>query len=452
MEQVDIILAVQKLETKEALLTLLNRIQYDKMQDIGKLDRYRSFTIGQLTYYANPNNITGRFRQFQIPKKSGGKRQITAPKSYTYKLLLQALNEVFKAVYTPSNYAMGFTQGKSVVMNAERHQGMNYVFNTDLKDFFPSITQTQLKKRLQLPPFNISEQMAFFLSGLCVMQKEIHIDKIKRFFYVLPQGAPTSPIITNMICDTLDYQLAGLAKRFRLNYSRYADDITFSSNHNVYQENGPFREELKRIIWGQYLSINATKTRLQKKGQRQEVTGLIVNEKVNVTTKYIRELRDILYIWEQYGYDDAERKFRPRYIAQKGHIKKHNANLANVIDGKLMYLKMVKGEKDAVYLRLSSKFNELLNPSLCKLNEHQQVPITNTPMSDKRTINSMLNQINKWISDNWKGLFVKPSNKTDENTFQVKETVSSPHDNIVDLYEDLNNDLDELLNNNTHER
>ncbi len=452
MKQKDIILAVQKLETKEDLLALLNRIQYDKMQDIGKLDRYRSFTIGQLTYYANPNNLTGRFRQFQIPKKSGGKRQITAPESYTYKLLLQALNEVFKAVYTPSNYAMGFTQGKSVVMNAERHQGMNYVFNTDLKDFFPSITKTQLKKRLQLLPFYFSEQMALFISGLCVMREEIHIDNVKRFFYVLPQGAPTSPIITNMVCDTLDSRLAGLAKRFRLNYSRYADDITFSSMHNVYQENGPFCEELKRIIWEQHLSINAAKTRLQKRGQRQEVTGLIVNEKVNVTTKYIREIRDILYIWEQYGYDAAERKFRPRYIAEKGHVKKRNANLINVIDGKLMYLKMVKGENDSVYLRLSIKFNELLNPDADVITTQKQTPITNVKMSDKIPINIMLDKISTWIRDKWNGLFVDPSNKTEEKTSQVQETVSSPHDNLVDLYEDLNNDLDELLNNNTHER
>ena len=179
-------------------------------------------------------------------------------------------------------------------------------------------------------------------------------------FFVLPQGAPTSPIITNMICDTLDRRLAGLAKRFGLHYSRYADDITFSSMHHVYQKNGEFRKELRRIITDQHFTINDDKTRLQKKGAKQEVTGIIVSEKLNVTQKYVRDVRNILYIWDRYGYPSALAKFIPKYKEEKGYVKKGNPNLENVIDGKLMYLKMVKGEEDSVYQRLHNKFVTLV--------------------------------------------------------------------------------------------
>ena len=139
-----------------------------------------------------------------------------------------------------------------------------------------------------------------------------------------------------MISWTID------SRDFGLHFSRYADDITFSSMHNVYQTGGAFRKELQRIITDQGFTINEAKTRLQKKGARQEVTGIIVSEKLNVTQKYVREIRNILYMWDRYGYNVAYSKFYPKYKEEKGHVKKGNPDLINVIDGKLMYLKMVK--------------------------------------------------------------------------------------------------------------
>ena len=260
-------------------------------------------------------------------------------------------------MYTPSDYAMGFTEGRSVVDNASRHKGMNYVFNTDIKDFFPSIVQPRVWKRLQLAPLNFPQPVANILAGLCSMRGEKSSDGT--YSYILPQGAPTSPIITNMICDTLDRRLSGLARRFGLNYSRYADDITFSSMQNVYQKGGKFITELKRIIEGQGFKMNEDKTRLQKHGSRQEVTGIIVSDRVNVSQKYVRDIRNILYIWNRYGYSVAFSKFFPKYKTEKGHVKKGNPDMVNVLDGKLMYLKMVKGEEDPVFVRLHKKFEKL---------------------------------------------------------------------------------------------
>lgn len=369
MDKTEIAQIASQMSTREDLLTLLNRIKQDEIRELGfDADKFYPFTMKQLLYYCNPNHVFHRYHQFQIKKKSGGFRQITAPRNQSFMMLLQSLNEVLKAIYTPSNHAMGFTEKRSVVTNAAVHKNQNYIFNIDLKDFFPSIEQGRVMKRLTLAPFNFSPQIALLISGLCSMRvKREHPietkqhDLDKQFMYVLPQGAPTSPIITNMICDTLDRRLAGLAKRFGTRYTRYADDITFSSMHNIYSGSGEFIKELIRIINTQGFAINDAKTRLQKRGSRQEVTGLIVSDKLNVTKKYVREIRSLLYIWDKYGYSEAMSNFYPKYKAEKGHIKKGNPDLINVLDGKLMYLKMVKGDTDSVYVKLYTKFQELVN-------------------------------------------------------------------------------------------
>lgn len=365
MDKTKIATLARQIKTKEDLLALINLIKQNEMDESGNGDKYYPFTMKHLLYYCNPNHVFHRYKEFKIKKKSGGFRQITAPRNRSFMLILRYVNEIFKAIYTPSEFAMGFTKGRSVVDNASKHKGMNYVFNIDIKDFFPSIEQARVWKRLQLKPLNFPQPVANILAGLCSMR--VQKDNDMKHSYILPQGAPTSPIITNMICDTLDRRLAGLAKRFGLNYSRYADDITFSSMHNVYKTDGDFWKELNRIIEGQGFTINKAKTRLQKRGSRQEVTGLIVCQKTNVNQRYVRGIRNILYIWDRYGYSVAYSKFYSQYKQEKGHVKKGNPNMVNVIGGKLMYLKMVKGDDDSVYQRLNIKFKtlvkELYNPN-----------------------------------------------------------------------------------------
>lgn len=343
-----------ELQDKEDLLLLLNDIVKD---ELGKNDAF-SFSMQQLTYYSNPNNVRGRYRHFSIPKKSGGKRNIASP-SRGLKHILYYVNIVLKAIYQPSEYAMGFVEGRNVVDNAMRHIGQNYVFNIDLENFFPSIEQPRVWKRFQLKPFNFKRPIANILAGLCCVKKKNEDGTVK---YVVPQGAPTSPLITNAICDTLDRRLSGLARRFNLHYSRYADDITFSSMHNVYKEGGDFRAELKRIIEGQNFKMNEAKTRLQKIGERQEVTGLTINNKVNASTAYVAEIRNLLHIWEKYGYNEAYKRFYPKYKESKGLVKKGEPLLENVLYGKLQYLKMVKGDKDPVYAALQARYNKLTSP------------------------------------------------------------------------------------------
>ena len=147
MEKKTIAKLARQMTSREDLLALLNRIKQDEMYENGMSDKFHPFTMKLLLYYCNPNNVFHRYSQFKIKKKSGGFRTISAPRNRSFTLMLRYVNEIFKAVYTPSEFAMGFTEGRSVVTNASKHKGMNYVFNTDIKDFFPSIEQPRLWKR-----------------------------------------------------------------------------------------------------------------------------------------------------------------------------------------------------------------------------------------------------------------------------------------------------------------
>ena len=354
MTQQQIIERVHGLKTKMDLVNLLNEL---KREDLGK--DYHRFTLNQINFYCNPNrNPKKRYKDFSIPKKSGGVRNISAPKG-SLKLILTYLNVIFQAMYEPTEAAMGFLPGRSIADNAAAHIGKNYVFNTDLQDFFPSVHQARIWAMLQKKPFSLNEELASVIAGLCCMQDpKGTLDKKGKVIGVLPQGSPCSPILTNIVCRNLDRRLLGLAKRFNLSYTRYADDITFSSDYNVFQEGSEFMQEFSKIVAEQKFQINDKKTRLQKSGQRQEVTGLLVNKKVNIAKEYYRDLRSLLYIWARYGQEQAYAKFIIRYRASKAYKPKKNSmpNMAAVISGKLLYMKMVMGETSSTYLTLRDKF------------------------------------------------------------------------------------------------
>lgn len=342
---------VRKIKTKEDFLNLINALAADELGE-----SYSPFTMQQLNYYCRTSyKPHKRYRKFYIPKKSGGKpREILAP-CPTLKALLYFVNIILRALYVPSPHAMGFIQGRCVRDNASLHVGKNYVFNTDLKDFFPSISQYRVWKNLQYKPFGFSQDIAKVIAGLCCV-----VDGPgKENKGYLPQGSPCSPILTNIVCQKLDKKLSNLARKHNLTYSRYADDITFSSMHNVYHEDSEFMTEFVKIIEEERFSINEKKTRLQKKGERQEVTGLVVNSKVNTTRKYVRDIQSILYIWERYGFDIAYSKFLNKYLHSKAYHRTTTPDLCNVLEGKLLYLKMIVGEGSSVYHKLVRKFEVL---------------------------------------------------------------------------------------------
>jgi len=347
MERNEIVNRVKGLQTVKDFARLLNDIK------IGEFDTFKHPITEKLLKYLSDSSIASkRYKTFFIPKKNGTKREINAP-NYELGLILYLINIVFKSVYTPNEAAKGFAEGRSIVDNAQMHVGHHYVLNIDLKNFFPSIPQARVWKRLQLPPFNLPQPIANVVAGLCCATNA------EKTANVLPQGAATSPLLTNAVCDTLDRRLSGASRRFGVHYSRYADDMTFSSMHNVFRVDGEFMSEVRRIIDQQGFTLNERKTRLQCSDCRQEVTGLIVNRQVNVTRRYVRQLRMQLHLWESKGYAKAYAIFYRHYKQEKGYIKKGEPVMENVIEGRLNFLRMVKGENNATYLKLQSRFNKL---------------------------------------------------------------------------------------------
>lgn len=366
---------ISLLKSKEDLILLLNKVAtiiYD--DNISK-----PFDVKHLSFYASPLLSKIRYSSFEIKKRSGSLRTINAPKA-GLKSILKCLAVLFESVYEANKSVTGFVSGKSIVDNALQHVNREFVYNIDLKDFFHSFDRNRVKMCVWGIFFNYNkeqEQIAFIIASLCT--HPLIIDDIERI--VLPQGSPTSPILTNILCEKLDRRLQGLARRFRIRYTRYADDITFSSNFNVFEDDN-FLNELSRIITDQNLLINSDKTRLQKRGFRQEVTGLIVNDKVNVHRRYIKQIRMWIYYMEKYGIEKAEDIFRKDYTVEKGHVKRQNNPMFNVISGKLLYLKMVKGENNSTYIKLQDRFEKSIN-SVNVLKFHQSL------MKNNRLINAI---------------------------------------------------------------
>jgi RNA-directed DNA polymerase len=340
------------MQSKEDLLLLINKV---KIIVYGE-DTY-PISMRQFNYYIDPTVSKKRYKQFTITKKSGSRRTINSPVS-TLKVILRCINFIFQCVSEIHSSAYGFVPEKNIVDNAKLHVNRKYVFNLDLKDFFHSFERRRVKFALMEKPFGLNkdkEKLAFLLASICTHPIEIE-EEIK---IVLPQGSPTSPTLTNILCKRLDRRLSGLAKYHNARYSRYADDITFSSEHNIFSKE-EFKTELNRIIVeDQRLLLNPSKTRLQKLEHRQEVTGLIVNEKVNVRRRYIKQIRMWIYYWEKYGYAKAQKIFLRDYKKDKGHVKKGVPNLDNVLLGKLEFLKMVRGFKDPLYMKLVDRFDKL---------------------------------------------------------------------------------------------
>ena len=166
-----------------------------------------------------------------------------------------------------------------------------------------------------------------------------------------------------MVCEGLDYAIMNLVRQFNLDYTRYADDMTFSGQYNAFKDEGKFIKRLNLIIEQYGFKLNTEKNRTQKHGSRQEVTGIIISSKTNVRRKYVKEIRVMLHNWETIGYDQANKLFSD-YYRNKGHKKYVDVpEMRNVLDGKLEYLKMVKGIGDLTYLRLKDRFDRVVSQS-----------------------------------------------------------------------------------------
>ena len=310
-----------------------------------------------LVYHLYKCPIEEKYVTFEIPKRNGGKREIKAPVS-PIKIIQRKLNKVLQEVYKRRQPVHGFIYKRSIISNAYKHVNKRWVFNVDLNDFFPTISFQRVRGMFLNKPYLLGEGAATVLAQICCCDG------------TLPQGAPTSPIISNMICSKLDNELNRMAQKYQCIYTRYADDITFSTDEDLFPEaiakkNGyggiEPGHDLSRIITGNWFTINSDKVKLKKYDTHQEVTGLIVNKKVNVRRRYVKQIRAMLHSWEKYGLDYAHNEYITRH-----HIKKHRnpskdtPEFKDILYGKLCFLRQVIGENNPVYLRYYNQFQRLM--------------------------------------------------------------------------------------------
>lgn len=322
-------------------------------------------TLQALIYPAPP------YKTFTIAKRNGTPRFINEPRRRLKVLQERVLAFLYKNAGQPKPCIHGFTPKRSIVTNAEKHCSpkTHHLLNIDIEDFFPSITFYRVRGLLQKQPFSCSYEVATVLAHLCT------------FNGVLPQGAPTSPLLANLICRSLDRDLMNLAKRHRATYTRYADDITFSFSvrhsgslpANICTfDSGilTLGEELRSLFTSNSFRINPNKSRLSTRQHRLEVTGITINEFPNVKRIFIDRIRGALHAWEAYGYELAEAAWVKRVsdsiseAYEKRTWKRQSRtgtapSLKNVLWGKLLYVRMVRGANDVLYLRLAKRYNAL---------------------------------------------------------------------------------------------
>ncbi|PBI92175.1 Reverse transcriptase (RNA-dependent DNA polymerase) [Variovorax boronicumulans] len=255
--------------------------------DLANLLGYQPSAFHYLIYKLSE---AAKYSVFQIPKRNGGTREIRAPEPKLKLLqqhLAEYLSECLKEIESSSDYASpahGFKPGRSIFTNAEIHRQRRFVLNIDLKDFFTTIHFGRVKGYFE-------KSREFRLNSTIALA----IAKIACYDRCLPQGAPTSPVISNLIGRVLDGHMCKLAKKHKVTYSRYADDLTFSTNLKEFpsalaiqneEHKWHHGKELGEVVKHAGFEINEKKTRVQYRASRQEVTGLIVNDRVSIRAEY----------------------------------------------------------------------------------------------------------------------------------------------------------------------
>jgi RNA-directed DNA polymerase len=291
-----------------------------------------------------------KYKSFSIAKKRGGVRSIEAPEPRLMQVQ-RALNHGLQSLYmcNPDPAVFGFvinednvSPASPIVQNALPHVGKPYVLNIDLKDFFPSIRAHRVKEMFLSDRFRFNDHTATVLTLLTTHQGH------------LPQGAPTSPIITNFICAQMDEAMRNVSLERAWTYTRYADDLTFSADV-------PFREEaiaqIRSIVEFNCFVINEKKIRQKGLGKRKEVTGIVVNMKANVKRNQIRQVRAMLFDLERNGRTAAA----ANHFKNSPVVRKNDQDVfLNRLRGYISFIGQVRGKDDPIYLRFQGKLQQLM--------------------------------------------------------------------------------------------
>ena len=243
----------------------------------------RDLGIGAKTLYAVSNNLGKHYHKVILRKKSGGYRNLSVPDE-VLKSIQKQIAEVLLIHMPVSRYAKAYRFGSSTLHNAKHHVGKQVVLKLDILHFFDSIRYSTVKDKV-FPEEIYAEPLRILLTMLCY-----HKD-------ALPQGAPSSPAITNIILYEFDELVGQWCREGGISYTRYCDDMTFSGDFDPAEVIRFVRLELKKLDF----LVNEQKTKVQRPGQQQTVTGIVVNEKLSIPSDYRRKLRQELYYCRKFG-------------------------------------------------------------------------------------------------------------------------------------------------------
>ncbi len=286
-----------------------------------------------LTFTRKSSEVT-HYSRFFLPKKSGGKRLISAPKPKLKQVQYWILEHILKKVKI-HEAAKGFVEKESIITNATPHVNKRVVINLDLENFFPTISYKRVYGQFKALGYSPAISTILALLTTEPEVKEVTLDNKKWYLSqkerFLPQGAPTSPALTNILCRRLDRKLQKLADNMDYSYSRYADDLSFSSDDDTKESVGKLLRRVKHLVTQEGFIVHPRKTRVLRKGRRQEVTGLTVNEKVSIDRKMLRKFRAVLFQIEKDG--------------PEGKVWGNGDNLMRSIVGYANYINMVNPQK-----------------------------------------------------------------------------------------------------------
>jgi RNA-directed DNA polymerase len=276
-----------------------------KLLDAPALAAALGIPLGQLRFLAYDREVSTvtQYRRFTIPKPNGGARLISAPRK-SLKAVQRWILEQLLEKLPLSESVHGFRAGRSIVSNALPHVGAAVVVNVDLRDFFPTVTYRRVKGLFR--KLGYCEEVATLLGLLCTEPQTVETKLDGVTYYVaqserrLPQGAPTSPAITNVLCRKLDRRLDAFAAKHQLAYTRYADDLTLSSR-SADAKVGDILAVLHKVARAEGFTVHPDKVNVKRRGRRQEVTGVIVNERPGVDRRTLRKFRALLFQLEKDG-------------------------------------------------------------------------------------------------------------------------------------------------------
>lgn len=263
------------------------------------------------TLYSLSNNIHKHYRAVKIPKENGEFRQLHVPDAFL-KSVQHRINEKLLFMEEISPYATAYRCGGSTKVNANPHIGKRVVLKLDIKNFFDNLIYPIIKDKA-FPEERYSEQNRVLLALLCVYKES------------LPQGAPTSPTISNIIMCEFDNAVGEWCRTKRIAYTRYCDDMTFSGDFDVREVKSFVKSELRKLG----LFLNDRKTVTVRKGQKQIVTGIVVNSKLNIPKEYKTKIRQEMYYCMKYGVDshlekcgitDAEDKYVLKLLGRVNYV------------------------------------------------------------------------------------------------------------------------------------